>query len=384
MSKNIIEKNYVSTPFEYTKYSKNLTLLQQSILMKVTERLQEYIYKYFGSELKNSKDVPRPLFSKQDKIAGIPPIIVPYAELGVSANNYAVAHEAVKEILSLTVNALGEDKDGNESLIKYNIFTKANMSSEMKNGVALSLNMEVVDRIFDMSQGYVRHPADITLQAMVERMPMMYYYLQKYSDGWRRSEVDLTVTQLKLYFGLIVQKDVEKEDPETGEMVKTRVTEIKYPKFSKFNVHVLKKSVDDINRLNRDGKINVCVRYEPIYNGKKKVGDPSFIRFYIYNSMSDMKKAMTPEPILFDLLKPGEGEWQLFMNEYQGALKELLKDMPFAEVKDDMIVLYAEEEQEQLFNTIAKEREVAMDVIARITKAYGKRMKVCFKSKGGS
>ena len=83
-------------------------------------------------------------------------------------------------------------------------------------------------------------------------------------------------------------------------------------------------------------------------------------------------------------MKPGEGEWQSFMNEYQGALKELLKDMPFAEVKDDMIVLYAEKEQEQLFNTIAKEREVAMDVITRIMKAYGKRMKVCFKSKGGN
>ena len=46
MSSMIIEKNYVSTPFEYTKYSKNLTLLQQSILMKFTDEEQEEIYKY--------------------------------------------------------------------------------------------------------------------------------------------------------------------------------------------------------------------------------------------------------------------------------------------------------------------------------------------------
>ena len=58
----LFPQQYINTPFAYTKFAKNLSLLQQSVLNKVSEHLQSYISRYFGSDLKNSKDVPRPLF----------------------------------------------------------------------------------------------------------------------------------------------------------------------------------------------------------------------------------------------------------------------------------------------------------------------------------
>ena len=382
MSNKSLEKNYISTPFEYTKYSRNLTLLQQSVLIKVSEHLQDYVRKFYGSDLKNSREVPRPLFSDQDKASGIPPIVVSYSELGVSANNYPVAHEAVKEILALTIDGLGKDNEGNESVIKYNIFTKANMSSEMTNGVALSLNMDLVDQVFDMSKGYVRHPVDIARIAMVERMPMMYYYLQKYSDRWQKSEVDLKVTQIKTYLGLIKQVEVEVVDAETGESHKEMQTQISYPKFSKFNQHVLKKSIDDINRLRKEGMINVCVRYEPIYNGKRKVGNPSFIRFYIYDTLEEMQRASepTPQPSLFDDIRPGAEEWKSFLHSYNGVLHDLLQQMPFSGLNGNMIVLLVKPDHEHQFNEQAKDKAVASEILKAIAQAYGKRMTIGFKS----
>lgn len=63
---------YISTPFAYTKLSRNLSLLQQSMLNKVSEHLQSYIQYYYGSNLKESTEKPRPLFSKAEKIEDCP------------------------------------------------------------------------------------------------------------------------------------------------------------------------------------------------------------------------------------------------------------------------------------------------------------------------
>ena len=125
----LFPQQYINTPFTYTKFAKNLSLLQQSVLNKVSEHLQSYISRYFGSDLKNSKDIPRPLFLAAEKKNGMPEFVMSYAELGVSINNYSVARAAIQEVLSLTVDAPGKDKDGNPAIVKYNIFTKANISS---------------------------------------------------------------------------------------------------------------------------------------------------------------------------------------------------------------------------------------------------------------
>ena len=315
-----LPQQYISTPFAYTKFSKNLSLLQQSVLTKVSEHLQSYVRHFFGSELRKDPKVPRPLFSEAEKHNGMPEFIMSYAELGVDIANYNVARAAVQEVLNLTVDAPGEDDDGKASVKAFNIFTHANISFEGGTGVSFRLNPEVVDYVFDMSQGYVRHPADIARIGQIERMPMMYYYLHKKSKHWKLRVVNLTVLEIKTYLGML-GKITEGTDERSGRPRKDGKEEKEaYPKFSQFKKNVIETSINDINRLCKDGMLDVCVSYEPIYNGKRKVGNPAYIEFTIYDTIEQMQQALAKKQeiqrftsLFVDEVKPGEKEWQQFL-----------------------------------------------------------------------
>ena len=348
----LFPQQYINTPFAYTKFAKNLSLLQQSVLNKVSEHLQSYISRYFGSDLKNSKDVPRPLFLAAEKKNGMPEFVMSYAELGVSINNYSVARAAIQEVLSLTVDAPGKDKDGNPAIVKYNIFTKANISSSESNGVAFSLNSEVVDYVFDMSQGYVRHPADIARIGRVERMPMIYYYLFKKSERWKNRTVRLTVPEIKDYLGMRGQITSGNES-RAGRPTKDGEIKEAYPKFSKFNTMVLARSVDDINRLKQDGLLDVCVSYEPIYSGKRKVGNPTYIEFTIYDTIGEMQQAILQRQQKQQLnlfadtkgCKPGEKEWHQLIAMLDGDIGVELRKVVFVSYDGKTVLLKASREQ---------------------------------------
>lgn len=379
--KIMLPQQYINTPFAYTKFSKNLSLLQQSVLNKVSEHLQSYISHYFGSDLKKSKDVPRPLFSAAEKKNGMPEFVMSYAELGVSINNYSVARIAVQEVLSLTVDAPGKDKDGNPAIVKYNIFTKANISSSESNGVAFSLNSEVVDYVFDMSQGYVRHPADIARIGRVERMPMIYYYLFKKSERWKNRVVRLTVLDIKDYLGMR-GKTSSGSEARAGRPSKDGEIKEAYPKFSKFNTMVLARSVDDINRLKQENLLDVCVDYEAIYNGKRKVGNPAYIEFRIYDSFADMQKAkeerarsLTPASLFSNseqVSKPGEKEWQQFVAMLDGEIGEELRKVEFVSYNGKLLIVRACEEQIQKIEKCFVNNNVLTYVRECLKKIFGK------------
>ena len=349
--KKKLPQQYIRTPFAYTKLSKNLSLLQQSMLNKVSEHLQDYIRKFFGSELRDSPAIPRPLFSDAEKKNGMPIFSVSYAELGVSINNYSVASAAVNEVLALKLEIPGVDKNGNPAMVKYNIFTQANMSSDESNGVTFQLNTAVVDYVFDMSQGYVKHPADIARIGQVERMPMMYYLLYKKSESWKKREIELGVFEIKDYLGMRskVKAEDENEIEAKGEKKRsgrpsltTEYIKEAYPKFSQFRKFVLDTSINDINRLRHEGLLDVCISYEPIYNGKRKVGNPYSIRFNIYNTIEEMLKATNPEacqsslftkheeekkqqvPVVEDYPGKYAEEWNKFLAQYEGFFKPWL------------------------------------------------------------
>lgn len=330
-SKDIIQSNWINTPFSYTRISKNLTLLQQAVLVKVSEHLQPYIKEFFGSDLCKSKKVPRGLFSDAVKNSGILQFHISYAELGVSINNYYSAAKAVEEVLKIQVDIPGKDENGKDAVIKYNVFTQGSMSSDNSTGVVFGLNPkvpEVIDRVFDMSQDYVSHPDNIALISAVERMPMIYYLLRKSSGHkWNKRTVDLTVNKIKEYLGLITWAD-------------GRVLKEAYPKYSQFRKKVIETSIDDINRLKRKGLLDVCVSFEPVYNGKRKVGNPAFIRFRIFNTIEEMERstmpeganqlftesnpATSPEPEVKDYPGHWAAQWQALLEQYNGALKPYL------------------------------------------------------------
>ena len=378
-----LPQQYISTPFAYTKFSKNLSLLQQSVLTKVSEHLQSYVRHFFGSELRKDPKVPRPLFSEAEKHNGMPEFIMSYAELGVDIANYNVARAAVQEVLNLTVDAPSEDDDGKASVKAFNIFTHANISFEGGTGVSFRLNPEVVDYVFDMSQGYVRHPADIARIGQIERMPMMYYYLHKKSEHWKHRLVRLTVLEIKTYLGML-GKITEGTDERSGRPRKD-VKEKKeaYPKFSQFKKNVIETSINDINRLRKDGMLDVCVSYEPIYNGKRKVGNPAYIEFTIYDTIEQMqqtlaKKQKAQEPAsLFaeaEEVKPGESEWQQLVAMLDGDIGEELRKVVFVSYDGKTVLLKASREQ---CNKV--ESCLSDDVIAHVKKCskqvFGKVIK---------
>ena len=350
-----LPQRYISTPFAYTKFSKNLSSLQQSVLTKVGELLQSYVRHFFGSELRKDPKVPRPLFSEAEKHNGMPEFIMSYAELGVDIANYNVARAAVQEVLNLTVDAPSEDGDGKASIKAFNIFTHANISFEGGTGVSFRLNPEVVDYVFDMSQGYVRHPADIARIGQIERMPMMYYYLHKKSEHWKHRLIRLTVLEIKTYLGML-GKITEGTDERSGRPRKDEKEKKEaYPKFSQFKKNVIETSINDINRLCKDGMLDVCVSYEPIYNGKRKVGNPAYIEFTIYDTIEQMQQALAKkqkvqEPVsLFseaeEVFNPGEKDWQMFVATLHGDVGKELRKVEFVSYDGKTVLIKASREQ---------------------------------------
>ena len=373
-----LPQQYISTPFAYTKFSKNLSLLQQSVLTKVSEHLQSYVRHFFGSELRKDPKVPRPLFSEAEKHNGMPEFIMSYAELGVDISNYNGARAAVQEVLNLTVDAPSEDGDGKASVKAFNIFTHANISFEGGTGVSFRLNPEVVDYVFDMSQGYVRHPADIARIGQIERMPMMYYYLHKKSEHWKYRVVNLKVLEIKTYLGMI-GKITEGTDERSGRPRNDgQEKKEAYPKFSQFKKNVIETSINDINRLCKDGMLDVCVSYEPIYNGKRKVGNPAYIEFTIYDTIEQMqqaiaKKQKTQEPAsLFDeaeeVFKPGEKDWQMFVSTLHGDVGKELRKVEFVSYDGKTVLINASREQCQ------KIEEYLTDDVLKYMKNHAKKI----------
>lgn len=368
---NMPQQQYINTPFAYTKLSKNLSLLQQQVLIKVSEHLQGYVQHYFGSDLKKSRDVPRPLFSEAEKANGIPGFFVTYAELGVAVNNYQMARAAVKEVMELTINAPGVDDEGHPSIVAYSIFSKINASTNESNGITFALNPAVVDYVFDMSQGYVRHPANIAQIGQVERMPMMYYYLFKKSERWKIREVHLTVEEIKEYFGMRRTITVGSE-MNRGRPGKDADIKESYPKFSKFNKAVLEKSINDINRLKHEGLIDICVSYEPVYTGKKKVGNPAFIRFNIYDTIADLQNATVPVQQSGNLFqqpmkKAGEEELQRMKDMSTGVLANMLKPFRLYSYDGKMLRLTGTgKDIERLENNMADVRGQLRELLSQV------------------
>ena len=203
-------------------------------------------------------------------------------------------------------------------------------------------------------------------------MPMMYYYLHKKSEHWTRRLVRLTVLEIKTYLGML-GKITEGTDERSGRPLKDgKEKKEAYPKFSQFKKNVIETSINDINRLCKDGMLDVCVSYEPIYNGKRKVGNPAYIEFTVYDTIEQMqqalaKKQQAQEPAsLFaeaDEVKPGEKEWQQLVAMLDGDIGEELRKVAFVLYDGKTILLRASREQCKKVESCLSD-----DVIAHVKK----------------
>ena len=343
-----LPQKWINTPFAFTRLSKNLSLLQQAVLVKVSEQLQPFIKEFFGSDLARSRKVPKALFSEAVKKSGVTQIYISYAELGVPENNFFAVKQAMKEVLDVKVEGPKKNEDGTWGMHMYNVFLSGETS--IKNtGVVFGLNPQVIDPdkhlyvldyAFNMTEGYVSHPDNIALIGEVARMPMIYYILRDASgNNWKERSIQLTVSKIKKYLGMMEFSGAE-------------IVKEAYPKFSQFKKNVLDNSIADINRLKQLGQIDVCISYEPIYNGKRKVGNPAYIEFTIYDTIEQMQqvlakkqKAQEPASLFDEEVKPGEKEWQQLVAMLDGDIGEELRKVAFVSYDGKTVLLKASRKQ---------------------------------------
>ena len=363
-----LPQKWINTPFAFTRLSKNLSLLQQAVLVKVSEQLQPFIKEFFGSDLAKSRKVPKSLFSEAVKNSGVTQIYISYAELGVPENNFFAVKQAMKEVLDVKVEGPKKNEDGSMGMHMYNVFLSGETS--IKNtGVVFGLNPQVIDPdkhlyvldyAFNMIEGYVSHPDNIALIGEVARMPMIYYILRDASgNNWKERSIQLTVSKIKKYLGMMEFSGAE-------------IVKEAYPKFSQFKKNVLDNSIADINRLKQLGQIDVCISYEPIYNGKRKVGNPAYIEFTIYDTIEQMQQALArkqkaQEPAsLFaeaEEVKSGEKEWQQLVAMLDGDIGEELRKVAFVSYNGKTVLLRASREQCKRVESCLSD-----DVIAHVKK----------------
>lgn len=372
-----LPQKWINTPFAFTRLSKNLSLLQQAVLVKVSEQLQPFIKEFFGSDLAKSRKVPKSLFSEAVKNSGVTQIYISYAELGVPENNFFAVKQAMKEVLDVKVEGPKKNEDGSMGMHMYNVFLSGETS--IKNtGVVFGLNPQVIDPdkhlyvldyAFNMVEGYVSHPDNIALIGEVARMPMIYYILRDASgNNWKERSIHLTVSKIKKYLGMMEFSGAE-------------IVKEAYPKFSQFKKNVLDNSIADINRLKQLGQIDVCISYEPIYNGKRKVGNPAYIEFSIYDTIEQMQQALAKKQeiqqsaSLFDEdVKPDEKEWQQLVAMLDGDIGEELRKVVFVSYDGKTVLLKASREQCKKVESCLSD-----DVIAHVKKCskqvFGKVIK---------
>ena len=361
-----LPQKWINTPFAFTRLSKNLSLLQQAVLVKVSEQLQPFIKEFFGSDLAKSRKVPKSLFSEAVKNSGVTQIYISYAELGVPENNFFAVKQAMKEVLDVKVEGPKKNEDGSMGMHMYNVFLSGETS--IKNtGVVFGLNPQVIDPdkhlyvldyAFNMVEGYVSHPDNIALIGEVARMPMIYYILRDASgNNWKDRSIQLTVSKIKKYLGMMEFSGAE-------------IVKEAYPKFSQFKKNVLDNSIADINRLKQLGQIDVCISYEPIYNGKRKVGNPAYIEFTIYDTIGQMQqalakkqKAQEPASLFAEDVKPGEKEWQQLVEMLDGDIGEELRKVVFVSYDGKTVLLKASREQCRKVESCLSD-----DVIAHVKK----------------
>ena len=356
MDRKDIPQQYISTPYSYLKLANTSSLLQMRLLLKVANHIQSYMKDFFYSDRVKDKKNPLPLLSDLEKMKGIPQLRVSYAELGISTNNYAQSIVELDKITDLKVPKFSI-KNGRFTTEKFWVFTKTE-SVMGDNFATLKINMDVVDEIFNMAEGYVTHPDDIALLAKVEKMPVLYFLLKRKMRNWKINAAKFNYNELKEALGLI-----------TKDIYGTVISE-KYERFAAFKKRVIEASLKDLDRLVARNKIDKSFTVEYDYNGHKPVGEPMYIIFRTKEKpkeepkaieLKDEPKAATkgkkPKAQQTELqftdeepqqeVKPSGASWQdIFREEgnkkwvslaghYEGRAKELLAQMHFHGKKEE-------------------------------------------------
>lgn len=376
------DTKWINTPFAYARLARDLTLLQQNVLLKVSDQLQDYITQFFQDNRNLLPDDPNSLFTPEATMS-LPKLELRLSDFGIDKSRYGEVHKAASAVSDLRIKAPNIQDDGSVNGYKmFPVFDEIEVPKtdetapddekyNYRTGVIhASINPKVAAYAFNMRLGYINHPAEIAADANQVYSTRVYFVIKHYLQKNKMS-VTIPYDKLREDLGMIVI------DPETGDTVDHEtgepLTEL-YPQFSRFCTNVLDKAQEDINRMAELNLIDITFTYIPIYKGRQNRGDPESIQFDIeytelgrYHKLprsarpSVTKAAATAETrrrgrprkqtsednqqtIMFDepQLIPGNrvGEWQKLVADYaDGPSAELLSLATCLGTLDDAFAL---------------------------------------------
>lgn len=293
---NAVATRWINTPFVYTTKFAGLSLLQQDVLVRVSDQIQEYVTKYFSENRHLGKEIPRPLFTKSELEEGLKPLKINLAELADYATHYNRIESLVREALAIQVRGPYVDEEtGQTKMVWFNVFTEAetgvtdkgdlgfvytNKEGEEKASpkrtgyIEFNINPKIAKYAFDMSKGYINHPNSIARIAEVDYTPTFYSLLK--NRALQKNgivPVSLTVTEIKDALHVYTVDE------------KTSAKVYQYPKYSQFKKGVLMRIQADLDKLAKEDRIDVSFTFNEVRKPGKTTGDPLYIVFTLYKTM---------------------------------------------------------------------------------------------------
>jgi hypothetical protein len=297
----------VKTPWNYTKLSGGLSLIQQQALLMVSEHLQGYIRKFYELKLDKARNTPKSLFTEHVLREGIPPFRIYLQDLGIEPSNYGAARKAIDEI-NLQVEYTVTDEQGHptDKTELANVFTtfgfektgdyyhytnkqgKADYTKMQQPYIDVKINPDVAIWAFNMQDGYVNHLKMIAMYSTKRSTPRIYLMLMKrMRKEQRQADIRIPFGELKEYLGIAPNA---------------------YPMFRSFRQKVLDAVQQDLQRMAREvpPQTDITFTYDLCYPGRRKMGDPEAILFHVERTSLGMaygivvSKARLPiEPDMF-------------------------------------------------------------------------------------
>jgi len=278
---SVADAKWINTPFAYARLSKDLTLLQQNVLLKVSDQLQGHITQFFLDKRHLLSDDPNSLFTPE-VTASLPRVEIRLSDFGIDKTRYGEIHVAASAVSDLRIKAPNIEDDG--TVNGYRMFpvfdevvvpkTDETASDEDKynyrTGVMYaSINPKVAAYAFNMRLGYINHPMQIAQDAGQVYSPRIYFLIKHYLPKGK-SVVNIPYDKIREELGMIVV------DRETGDPVDEL-----YPQYSRFRTYVLDKAKEDIDNMAKRNLIDITFTYEPCYKGNANRGNPESITFKV-------------------------------------------------------------------------------------------------------
>lgn len=280
---DLLDERWIKTPFAYSSFGADFTLLQQHVMLEISSALQEEFNAYYRdgdiSKLKERL--------KQE-------IKIPFRNLGITPNNYPTYFSAagdetptfISQMLKLSVQYIDGDNikvapmfgsfSVPDKVGEYRVKTSSDGTEVIvpgtENFLSAYINPYAIKAAFDMSKGYVKHLRLIAECAKRKGTPRVYLLLLRYRGTTKRNKFQIPYSDVREYMG--VQKT---------SLLDGSVT-VRYEKYSEFKREILEPARADLLRLSLCNQAEFTFEYTPVYPRGRKIGNPLLLEFVLTTS----------------------------------------------------------------------------------------------------